>query len=95
VCDETELLMIAVERKWHGRGFASNLVNAIFRYERLHQRTKVFLEVRSNNGAREFYLKSGFAEIGKRTNYYIGTNNLRYDAITMAHSLIERAENTP
>jgi ribosomal-protein-alanine N-acetyltransferase len=88
VCDETELLMIAVARKWHGHGFASNIVKHIVKNERRYKRTKIFLEVRENNKARQFYTKHGFVEIGRRANYYIGNNGLRHDAITMAYALL-------
>jgi [ribosomal protein S18]-alanine N-acetyltransferase len=89
IIDETELLMIGVQRQWQGKAIASKLVQQIIEFESAKQRQRIFLEVRSSNHARQFYEKIGFSEIGRRTNYYRGSNGDKFDAITMAYLLVE------
>jgi [ribosomal protein S18]-alanine N-acetyltransferase len=89
ICDETELLMIGVDKNWQRQKIASQLLFYILDQETALGRKSLFLEVRSNNHARQFYEKSGFKEIGKRVNYYKGENNIHHDAVTMSHGLLQ------
>jgi ribosomal-protein-alanine N-acetyltransferase len=75
--DEHEILNIAVLPEARRRGVARSLMARA-----LAARTgTVFLEVReSNAAARAFYLRLGFAECGRRRDYYDGP---REDAIVM------------
>ena len=62
--DEWELLNIAVDPAFRGRGVGRALIDAL-------PAGRVFLEVReSNAGARRLYEQCGFAGIGKRRRYY-------------------------
>jgi ribosomal-protein-alanine N-acetyltransferase len=89
IIDETELLMIGVHRQWQRNAIASQLLSEILRAEVAKENSRVFLEVRSNNHARQLYRTIGFSEVGIRSNYYRGANNAYYDAITMAYDLQE------
>jgi [ribosomal protein S18]-alanine N-acetyltransferase len=71
VVDQAELGDIAVAEAWRGLGIARRLIDTVL--ERLGRRgvREVFLEVRpSNVAARRLYERYGFAEVGRRKNYY-------------------------
>ncbi len=77
--DEAELLLIAVEPQGHGHG--RQLLQALNDELRLRSLNRLLLEVRESNArARRFYAAAGFAEIGRRKNYYPATNG-REDAL--------------
>jgi [ribosomal protein S18]-alanine N-acetyltransferase len=54
---------------------------------RKENREQLFLEVRDGNPAYNFYSAIGFRPIGRRKQYYKGTDGLFSDAITMAFAL--------
>lgn len=87
IIDETELLMIGVHRKSQRKAIASQLLIEIINFEIADRRSRIFLEVRSNNHAKQFYEKIGFLEVGCRKNYYRGANNEQFDAVTMAYCI--------
>lgn len=87
VADEEELLLIAVEPGMTRKGIATQLVNSLANISRANHRRCLFIEVRANNNAIEFYRALGFEQIGRRPNYYQGLNGERFDAITMALNL--------
>ncbi len=84
IYDETELLMIGVHPNWQRKSIAANIVNHIVDEERQSSRSKLFLEVREGNPAQLFYVTMGFLPIGRRKDYYRGTGQSKFDAITMA-----------
>ncbi len=64
---ESELLNLAVAPECRRRGVATTLLGDL----RSRHHGSVFLEVReSNRGAREFYKRIGFKELGFRAGYY-------------------------
>lgn len=66
-----ELLNIAVDEAYRGRGVGSALMDALMERAESRAVETVFLEVRESNApARHLYGKYGFAEIGKRKRYY-------------------------
>jgi ribosomal-protein-alanine acetyltransferase len=68
---EMELLNLAVGPNWRRRGCASALLDAALCECRERECESVFLEVReSNERALSFYRKHGFAQSGRRPNYY-------------------------
>ena len=68
---EAEILNVAVASALQRKGVGSELMGATLREAAAKGVGKVFLEVReSNAGAREFYMKLGFAETGRRRGYY-------------------------
>lgn len=87
VLEEQELLMIGVAPRFQRIGVASNLLAHIIEHARSLNQTRIFLEVRSNNSALNFYSKLGFEYCGTRKYYYRGANGDRYDATTMTLNL--------
>lgn len=78
---ETEILNIAIEPGWARRQIGTRMLRSLEQQLRSEGVKKLFLEVRpSNNPAREFYLKEGFIEVGRRQDYY---NSPTEDAILM------------
>ena len=71
VGEDAELLNVAVEQEFRGRGLAGQMLDAVLiELGGLGVRT-AFLEVReSNSAARALYESRGFTEIGRRRNYY-------------------------
>lgn len=84
VLDTEELLMIAVLRSAQRHKLGSILLAEIIKRAKEAEREKLFLEVREGNKAYHFYCASGFVPIGRRKQYYRGSDGFRPDAITMA-----------
>lgn len=87
VLDIEELLMIGVTKASQRQQIGSMLLAAIVAHAKNNGREKLFLEVRDGNAAHDFYRASGFEPIGRRKQYYRGSNGIRPDAITMAMNL--------
>lgn len=70
--DETELLRIAVDKAFRGRGYGSALLGAYLAYVG-ESCENGLLEVRSGNtSAKKLYEKMGYKMIAIRKNYYSG-----------------------
>ena len=83
--DELHILKIAVAPAQRGHGLATWFLNHCFIMGARQGTNFVFLEVRpSNTPAIELYQKLGFAEIGRRPNYY---PNSMEDALIMMKKL--------
>lgn len=83
VVDEAELLEIAVDPDFQGRGCGKTLLKAAVAAARAQACRCVHLEVRvSNERARKMYASAGFCETGLRKNYY-PTQNGREHAVLM------------
>ncbi len=83
--DEGDLANIAVIPEMRRMGLGKALLEALCEKAKERGACRLFLEVReSNESARALYSSSGFAEVGKRRNYYV---NPREDAIIMEKSL--------
>jgi [ribosomal protein S18]-alanine N-acetyltransferase len=81
LASEMELLNLAVGPNWRRRGYASALLNTALAECRERRFQAVFLEVReSNHRAMAFYKEHGFAQSGRRPNYYRNPNEA---ALTM------------
>jgi [ribosomal protein S18]-alanine N-acetyltransferase len=87
VLDIEELLMIGITKSRQRKNIGSILLSTIIRNAKNENRLKLFLEVRDGNIAHDFYLASGFTAIGRRKQYYHGSNGVRPDAITMVMDL--------
>ncbi len=87
VLDMEELLMIGVAKVWQRQRIGSLLLNAVVSLAKVDGREKLFLEVRDGNVAHDFYCAAGFQPLGRRKQYYRGSNGVRPDAITMAMTL--------
>lgn len=71
VGEDAELLNVAVESKYRGRGLAGQMLDAVLIELGARGVRTAFLEVReSNSAARALYGSRGFTEIGRRRNYY-------------------------
>lgn len=91
--DESHLLNITVAPEFEGQGLARVLLNALFAQAQSQGHQWVWLEVRASNvHAREVYRHVGFAQVGRRPNYYPCLVTLeqpsgREDALVMSYRL--------
>jgi ribosomal-protein-alanine N-acetyltransferase len=84
VVDEAHLLNVAVAAPMQRQGVGLYLLDKIIACARGLSMESILLEVRpSNLRALKVYEKYGFAEIGRRKNYYPAHNGQREDAIVM------------
>jgi ribosomal-protein-alanine acetyltransferase len=83
---DTEILNIAVEPGRIRRQIGTQLLHEVKRLVVQQGGKNLYLEVRpSNASAREFYLKEGFSEVGRRKDYYA---NPTEDALLMQLQLL-------
>ena len=81
VMDETDMMNVAVHPDFRRRGIAEALVNALVEQLKTMGSHCLTLEVRASNApAIALYEKLGFAQIGRRKNYY---RNPREDALIL------------
>jgi [ribosomal protein S18]-alanine N-acetyltransferase len=84
---EAHLLNLSVAREWQRRGLGSHMTRFLMKLARDHGAQALFLEVRpSNAAARALYSRSGFAEVGRRRDYYPAGEG-REDAVLMQVNL--------
>ena len=84
---EAHLLNLSVAREWQRRGLGSHMTRFLMKLARDHGAQALFLEVRpSNAAARALYSHSGFAEVGRRRDYYPAGQG-REDAVLMQVNL--------
>jgi len=82
VLDECELLLLAVDPIWRGRGIGETLLRHSLRTARQRGITSMNLEVRSTNKAVTLYEKSGFEYVHRRPGYYRGNDGQLHDALS-------------
>lgn len=71
VLDECNVGNIVTDRKYRGKGFATNLMNKLMSDLKQRGIVKVFLEVEHDNmPAIALYEKTGFTRYGQRRDYY-------------------------
>lgn len=87
VLDETELLLLAVDASFRRYGIGRLLTEAVLSEARAEGGRSLFVEVRANNPARQFYDRLGFIQTGYRKNYYRGVSGLYNDAVTLTCQL--------
>ena len=69
--DEAEILSVAVDRAWQGRGLGRRLLMLHLGRLAGYGAQTVFLEVgEKNDPAAKLYLHAGFREVSRRPNYY-------------------------
>ena len=79
--DESDVMNVAVHPDFRRKGIAETLVNALVDELKAIESRCLTLEVRASNvPAISLYEKLGFAEVGRRKNYY---RNPREDALIM------------
>ena len=85
VREEMQLLDLAVHPIYRGRGHGSDLLKRMIDLALSRGLSRIWLEVRaSGSSARRLYEKFGFAESGRRKNYYTDPAE---DAIVMSLEL--------
>lgn len=87
VADEAELLLIAVLPEKRRRGIGSMLLDRFVDDARAQGLRRIHLEVRDGNPATAIYASFGFQPVGRRSNYYRGSDRQRHDAISFARDL--------
>lgn len=88
VADESELLTIAVDPKWRGKGVGKALLDAVFADLMMSPARKMFLEVDAENRpAVKLYEKLGFSTISSRKGYYAKPDGSAATALVMARDL--------
>lgn len=71
IAPDAELLNVAVDPTYRGRGLAGQMLDAVLIQLGASGVRTAYLEVReSNRAARALYGSRGFKEIGRRRNYY-------------------------
>jgi ribosomal-protein-alanine N-acetyltransferase len=80
---ESELLLLAVDPVWRGRGVGRRLIDDWQSGAAGEGAEDYFLEMRADNSAAHLYREAGFAECGRRSAYYRGGDGVVRDAITM------------
>lgn len=81
VLDEGYIANVAVRPDCRQQGIASALLDVFLRFSRANRLAFLTLEVRaSNDPAIQLYMKHGFAQVGRRKNYYTKPDE---DAILM------------
>ena len=82
--DEEELLLIAVDPEFRGRGIGGALLERLAAEARTRGVTRLFLEMREGNTAEVLYRRHGFVSVGRRRHYYRRGSGSPIDAITFA-----------
>ena len=81
VCNETDMMNVAVTAPYRRQGIAEKLVNALVEELKAIESHSLTLEVRaSNTPAIALYEKLGFVQTGLRKNYY---RNPKEDALIL------------
>jgi len=85
---EVELLLIAVTPAVHRQGIAGRLLLRAQEDAMVRGASELFLEVREDNEpAKYLYSRAGFAQVGRRPDYYMAKDGSRRAAITMRYCL--------
>lgn len=86
--DDAELMTIAVDRKFQGKGVGAALLRACFEDLMMTPCTRMVLEVAADNpSAIALYRKLGFKQIGERQGYYARPDGQPATALVMARDL--------
>jgi len=87
--DEAEILSIAVDAAYRGRGWSRNLLLTHLGHLAGRGARRIFLEVEENNHpARRLYRRAGFREVGKRPGYYQQGRDHAATALVLRRDLI-------
>lgn len=86
--EEEELLLIAVDPHYRGRGLGRSLLDRLRIDAASRGARRLLLEMRRGNPAEALYRNFGFYSIGERREYYRTPSGLRIDAITFACDIV-------
>ena len=91
--EEMHLLNVTVAARHQGQGHARRLLAELYALSTSFAAKAVWLEVRESNArARALYEREGFAEAGRRRDYYPAPAGQREDAILMTRQVDTRDE---
>jgi len=82
--DEEELLLIAVDPAYRGRGIGAALLARFIAKAGARGAHRLFLEMREGNRAESLYRRHGFKLVGRRRHYYRRGSGAPLDALTFA-----------
>jgi [ribosomal protein S18]-alanine N-acetyltransferase len=86
--DEAEILSIAIDDGYRGRGLSHDLLLTHLGHLAGHGVRTIFLEVEENNQpARRLYERSGFTIVGHRERYYRQSEGEQLNALLMRRDL--------
>jgi ribosomal-protein-alanine N-acetyltransferase len=86
--DEAEILSIAIDEAFRGRGLSRDLLITHLGHLAGRGVRTIFLEVEENNApARRLYERTGFAVVGRRERYYRGAGGEQLNALLMRRDL--------
>ena len=86
--DEAEILSIAIDAGYRGRGFSRDLLITHLGHLAGRGVRRMFLEVEENNApARRLYERAGFAVVGRRERYYHAPDGEQLNALLMRRDL--------
>ena len=86
--DDVELMTIAVDRKYQGKGVGEALLKACFEDLMMTPARRMILEVAADNpSALRLYQKLGFDKINERKGYYARPDGQPATALVMARNL--------
>lgn len=87
--DEAEILSVAVDAGFQGRGVARRLLNLHLGRLAGYGVRAVFLEVgETNDPAAKLYARAGFREVSRRPNYYPGPGGAPITALVLRRDLV-------
>lgn len=87
--DDVELMTIAVDPRYRGKGVGKALMEACFSDLMMSAGKRMVLEVAADNPAAvKLYKNLGFAQIGERQGYYARADGKPATALVMARDLI-------
>jgi ribosomal-protein-alanine N-acetyltransferase len=86
--DEAEILSIAIDDGYRGRGLSRDLLLTHLGHLAGHGVRRIFLEVEENNRpARRLYERAGFTVVGRRERYYRQDGGEQLNALLMRRDL--------
>jgi ribosomal-protein-alanine N-acetyltransferase len=86
--DEAEILSIAIDDGYRGRGLSRDLLLTHLGHLAGRGVRTIFLEVEENNQpARRLYERAGFAVVGRRERYYYSSDGEQLNALLMRRDL--------
>jgi ribosomal-protein-alanine N-acetyltransferase len=86
--DDAELMTIAVDQKYRGKGVGAALLKACFEDLRMTASRRMILEVAADNPAAiRLYEKLGFSKLSERHGYYARPDGRPATALVMARDL--------
>jgi [ribosomal protein S18]-alanine N-acetyltransferase len=86
--DDAELMTIAVDQKYRGKGVGAALMHACFEDLRMTSARRMILEVATDNPAAvHLYEKLGFKKLSERQGYYARPDGKPATALVMARQL--------